>query len=164
MDYPISQLDHFTLTHQHNTTHILRIATIHLYTGTSSIKDWITQNIYEKTFRETYLLKLFENKNILTTANVWLGNKSKVNLTADKPFKVLVNRSSLRMIKTKLVWNDPIRAPIKIGQEVGKINIQIPGRNLIQLNLVSKDNIEDLGPIDKLKSAINYLLFGGDLN
>ena len=68
------------------------------------------------------------------------------------------------MIKTTLVWSDPIKAPIQLGQKVGEINIEIPGRELIKLNLVSKNKIEDLGPIDKLKSALNYLLFGGDLH
>ena len=27
-----------------------------------------------------------------------------------------------------------------------------------------EENINGLGPIDKIKSAINYLIFGGDLN
>ena len=34
----------------------------------------------------------------------------------------------------------------------------------LELNLVSKDNVNGLGPIDKIKSAINYLIFGGDIN
>ncbi len=123
-----------------------------------------SKRLIELAFRETHLLQLFENNDVLTTANVWLGNKSIVELKAEKPFKTLVNRSSLRMIKTTLVWSDPIKAPILLGQKVGEINIEIPGRDLIKLNLVSKNKIDDLGPIDKLKSALNYLLFGGDLH
>jgi len=83
---------------------------------------------------------------------------------AEKPLKILVNRSSLRMIKTKLLWNDPVKAPIKIGQNIGTININIPGRDSVILSLVSKDNVAGLGPVDKIKSAINYLIFGGDVN
>ena len=83
---------------------------------------------------------------------------------AEKPLKILVNRSSLRMIKTTITWMDPVKAPVKIGQKIGTININIPSSDLINLNLVSKDNVKGLGPIDKLKSAVNYLIFGGDLN
>ena len=54
-------------------------------------------------------------------------------------------------------------APIKIGQKIGLVNIKIPGRDDIKLNLVSKNKVNGLGPIDKLKSAINYLIFGGDV-
>ena len=123
-----------------------------------------SKRLIELAFRETYLLRLFQNNDVLSTANVWLGNKSKINLIAEKPFKILVNRSSLRMIKSTLSWNDPVKAPIKIGQNIGKINIYIPGRETLTLNLVSKDNVDGLGPIDRIKSAINYLIFGGDLN
>ena len=123
-----------------------------------------SKRLIELAFRETYLLRIFQNNDILGTANVWLGNKSKINLMSEKPLKILVNRSSLRMIKTTLSWNDPVKAPIKIGQNIGTINIYIPGKDTLILNLVSKDNVNGLGPIDKMKSAINYLIFGGDLN
>ena len=123
-----------------------------------------SKRLIELAFRETYLLRAFENKDVLSTANVWLGNKSKIKLMAEKPLKILVNRSSLRMIKTTITWMDPVKAPVKIGQKIGKIIINIPSSDPINLNLVSKDNVNGLGPIDKIKSAINYLIFGGDLN
>ena len=123
-----------------------------------------SKRLIEFAFRETFLLRAFQNNNILGTANVWLGNKSKINLIAEKPFKIIVNRSSLRMIKSKITWNDPVKAPIKIGEQIGVIKIEIPGRDTIELNLVSKDNVNGLGPIDKIKSAMNYLIFGGDIN
>ena len=123
-----------------------------------------SKRLLELAFRETYILRAFQDNNILSTANVWLGNKSKINLMAEKPLKILVNRSALRMIKTTIMWNDPVKAPIKIGKKIGIINIKIPGREKLELNLVSKDNVNGLGPIDKIKSAMNYLIFGGDIN
>ena len=90
-----------------------------------------SKRLIELAFRETYLLRVFQNNDILGSANVWLGNKSKIHLMAEKPFKILVNRSSLRMIKTTLLWNDPVKAPIKIGQKIGVINIKIPGKDLL---------------------------------
>ena len=123
-----------------------------------------SKRLLELAFRETYILRAFQDNNILSTANVWLGNKSKINLMAEKPLKILVNRSALRMIKTTIMWNDPVKAPIKIGEKIGIINIKIPGREKLELNLVSKDNVNGLGPIDKIKSAMNYLIFGGDIN
>jgi len=123
-----------------------------------------SKRLIELAFRETYLLRAFQNKDVLSTANVWLGNKSRIQLMAEKPLKILVNRSSLRMIKTTITWIDPVKAPVKTGQKIGTININIPSSDLINLNLVSKENVKGLGPIDKLKSAVNYLIFGGDLN
>ena len=134
--------------------------------GLNSIKQRgkESKRLIELAFRETYLLRVFQNNDVLGTANVWLGSQSKIDLIAEKPLKILVNRSSLRMIKTTLLWNDPVKAPIKIGQNIGTININIPGRDNLIINLVSKNSVAGLGPIDKIKSAVNYLIFGGDLN
>ena len=43
------------------------------------------------------------------------------------------------------------------------INIFIH-KDTLKLKLVSKENVKGLGPIDKIKSAMNYLIFGGDVN
>ena len=48
--------------------------------------------------------------------------------------------------------------------KIGTIIIKIPSTDSINLNLVSKENVNGLGPVDKIKSAMNYLIFGGDFN
>lgn len=123
-----------------------------------------SKRLIEIAFRETYLLRLFENNEILAKANVWLGKDETIELKSEKSIKEIISRSSLRMIKGKLIWNDPIKAPIKKGQKVGNIYLTIPGKDKIVTNLVSNNDVEELGPFKKLQSAFNYLLFGGDLN
>ena len=123
-----------------------------------------SKRLIEIAFRETFLLRLFENGEVLTKANVWLGKNDNIELKSEKSIKKIISRSSLRMIKATLIWNDPIKAPIKKGQVVGIIKIIIPGKNEIISNLISNNNVEELGPFKKLKSAFNYLVFGGDLN
>ena len=92
-------------------------------------------------FRETALLSLFNNQKSLAEANVWLGNKGKVDLIASKPFKKIISPFELNKTKIKLEWRDPIPAPIKKGSVVGKIYINIPGQNSFQEDLVSSESI-----------------------
>ena len=120
-----------------------------------------SKRLIEITYRETYLLKLFENQNTLVNANVWLGKLDNVELIAEKPLKILISRPMLRKTKIKLIWEDPIQAPIKKFQNVGKILIEMPDET-ITTNLVSKISIGELGPFSKLRSAFNFLLFGGN--
>ena len=77
-----------------------------------------SKRLIEIAYRETYLLKLFENQNTLSKANVWLGTSDSVDLIAEKPLKILINRPMLRKINIKLEWDDPIQAPIKKFQKV----------------------------------------------
>ena len=120
-----------------------------------------SKRLIEITYRETYLLKLFEDQNTLANANVWLGKLDNVELIAEKPLKILISRPMLRKTKIKLVWKDPIQAPIKKFQNVGKILIEMPDE-IITSNLVSKISVGELGPFSKLRSAFNFLLFGGN--
>ena len=119
-----------------------------------------SKRLLEIVFRETYLLKLFENKRSLASANIWLGKSNKVNLIAEKSIKSLIKRPMLRKARIKLIWNDPIQAPIKKNEVVGSIFLMIPGKKDIKVNLITSNFVEQLGPFSKLKSAFNFLLFG----
>ena len=87
----------------------------------------------------------------------------KIELLAEKPLKILIERPMIRKMSVQLKWDDPVQAPIKKFQKIGQIIIKVPGRNDVYTNLVSRTNVEELGPFYRLKSAFNYLLFGGDV-
>ena len=121
-----------------------------------------SKRLIEIAYRETYLLKLFFKRNILATGNVWLGKKDTIDLVAEKPLTTLISRPMLRKVKINMQWNDPIKAPIKKKQVVGKIFVEIPNSEKIEINLAASNSVEQLGPFSKIKSAINYLLFGSN--
>ena len=111
-------------------------------------------------FRETALLSLFNNQKSLAEANVWLGNKPKVDLIASKPFKKIISPFELNKTKIKLEWMDPISAPIKKGTVVGKIYINIPGQKSFQVDLISSESIDEMSPLIRVKSILKFLLYG----
>ena len=111
-------------------------------------------------FRETALLSLFNNQKSLAEANVWLGNKAKVDLIASKPFKKIISPFELNKTKIKLEWMDPIPAPIKKGSVVGKIYINIPGQKSFQEDLISSESIDEMSSLIRVKSILKFLLYG----
>ena len=111
-------------------------------------------------FRETALLSLFNNQKSLAEANVWLGNKPKVDLIASKPFKKIISPFELNKTKIKLEWRDPISAPIKKGSVVGKIYINIPGQNSFQEDLISSESVDEMSSLIRVKSILKFLLYG----
>ena len=111
-------------------------------------------------FRETALLSLFSNQKSLAEANVWLGNKPKVNLIASKPFKKIISPFELNKTKIKLEWMDPISAPITKGSVVGKIYINIPGQNSFQEDLISSESVDEMSSLIRVKSILKFLLYG----
>ena len=123
-------------------------------------RNYESKRLFNIVFRETTLLSLFENDSSLAEANVWLGKLSKINLIAEKNFKKIVSPLEFNKTKINIEWKDPIPAPIKKGDRVGKIFITMPGRNLITENLISSENVEKLPSLLRVKSILKFLLYG----
>ena len=119
-----------------------------------------SKRLFNIVFRETTLLSLFSNQKSLVEANVWLGNKPKVNLVASKPFKKIISPFELNKTKIKLEWMNPISAPINKGSVVGKIYINMPGKQTIQEDLISSETIDKMSSIIRVKSILKFLLYG----
>mgnify|MGYP001172236764 FL=1 len=119
-----------------------------------------SKRLFDIVFRETTLLSLFSNQKSLVEANVWLGSKPKVNLTASKPFKKIISPFELNKTKIKLEWRDPIPAPITEGSVLGKIHINIPGQETFQEDLISSEEIGKMSSLIRVKSILKFLLYG----
>ena len=119
-----------------------------------------SKRLFNIVFRETTLLSLFSKQRSLVEANVWLGKKPKVNLVASKPFKKIISPFELNKTKIKLEWMDPISAPISKGSVVGKIYINMPGKQTIQEDLISSEDIDKMSSLIRVKSILKFLLYG----
>ena len=119
-----------------------------------------SKRLFNIVFRETALLSLFTNKKSLAQANVWLGKKIQIDLVAQQPFKKIVSPVEFNKTKIKLKWMDPISAPISKGDIVGEIFIKIPGKKIIQKNLISSQNVEIMSSFMRVKSMLKFLLYG----
>ena len=123
-------------------------------------RTYESKRLFDIVFRETTLLSLFEDKKSLTSANVWLGKQSKINLIAENSVKKIVSPLEFNKTKIKIEWNDPIPAPIKKDDRVGKIFVTMPGRETIIEHLVSSENVEKLPSLLRVKSILKFLLYG----
>ena len=119
-----------------------------------------SKRLFNIVFRETTLLSLFSNQKSLVEANVWLGKKNKVNLIASKPFKKIISPFELNKTKIKLEWMNPISAPITKGSVLGKIYINIPGKQTFQEELISSEDVAKMSPLIRVKSILKFLLYG----
>ena len=119
-----------------------------------------SKRLFNIVFRETALLSLFNKKNTLVKANVWLGKQSEVKLVALKPFTKIVSPLELNKTKIKVEWMDPIAAPIRRGDIVGNIYITIPGKKTIKQDMISSEDIKKMSSLIRVKSILKFLLYG----
>lgn len=119
-----------------------------------------SKRLFNIVFRETALLSLFNKKNTLVKANVWLGKQSEVKLVALKPFTKIVSPLEFNKTKIKVEWMDPIAAPIRRGDIVGNIYITIPGKKTIKQDMISSEDIKKMSSLIRVKSILKFLLYG----
>ncbi len=91
------------------------------------------------------MVKLFDAGQAVTTAPVWKGAASTVKLGRTQPLVVVVPRGQAGQIKTSVVRQDPLMAPLTRGQSVGTLKVQIGGQTWQDMPLQALDAVPSAG-------------------
>ncbi len=111
-------------------------------------------------FREFDNYALFQAGETVTDAQVWMGTQGTVPLLIEKDLVLTLPRKARRGMKVKVAMNEPVSAPIKEGDVLATLKIEIPDRETLEIPLVSGANIEQLGMFSRLGAAVEYILWG----
>lgn len=80
--------------------------------------------------------------------NIVKGKKDKVGVVTQSSFKRLVNKQSGNNVKSKVIINNQINAPISKGEVVGKIELTENNKKIGEVNLVADQSVLRLGFVD----------------
>ncbi len=111
-------------------------------------------------YRETKTYKLFEKESIVSNADVWLGDEPVVPLVIDNEVAITMSRSARKGMKAKIIFNNPVAAPIKKGDNLGHVIITGVGPKDLKIPVSAGRTVNRLGYIGRITSAAKYLLFG----
>ena len=93
-------------------------------------------------------------------AKVWLGDKKTVPLIIDKDTKITIPSKSRDKLQFKIEYDSPISAPIEEGAKIAELEITAPGIDSLRIPLYAGSTITSLGPLSKLLSVVDYLVWG----
>ena len=93
-------------------------------------------------------------------AKVWLGDKKTVPLVINEDTKITIPSESRDKLQFKVEYDSPISAPIEEGTKIAELEITAPGIDSLRIPLYAGSTITSLGPLSKLLSVINYLVWG----
>ncbi len=111
-------------------------------------------------FREFNNFKILNKGQIVATAKVWYGKDKTVNLTVAEDVLKTVHRSQQENVKVSAEFDEPVKAPIKAGQKVGSIKIEIDGQTPLNVPLVAAADVAETGMLGKFWSNLKYFVFG----
>ena len=110
-------------------------------------------------FREYKNYTFFEAGETVSTADIWLGKEATIPLVLEKGLSKVLSRSERNNTKLTINYNNPIQAPVVIGDEVGTLWIEVNGVRE-EVPLTAGMNVEQLPVISRVSEAIKYLIFG----
>ena len=96
----------------------------------------------------------------ISSAEIWLGRKSTVDLYVDKDIYKTIPKGRKKHLKVVANYEGPIEAPIMKGQEVGNLNIYYKDELLDQHILYAKEDVKRLNMISRILRSINFLIWG----
>ncbi len=130
--------------------------------GLKSMKDRAeeSQRLIEWAFREFENYALFKVGDVVSDAEVWLGEQATVPLVAAERLDVTMPRRARQNMKVTAVYTGPVSAPIRRGEVIGKLVITAPGVQTVELPLAAGADVARLGMMGRLGTALRHILWG----
>lgn len=119
-----------------------------------------SERLIEWAFREFANYALFKPGDVVSEADVWLGEAATVPLVAGERLEVTMPRKARRDMKVTAVYTGPIAAPISKGQQVGKLVVAAPGVDTVELPLLAGADVKKLGFTGRISAALTHILWG----
>ncbi len=111
-------------------------------------------------------LKRFENKTLVKAgetiedAEVIMGKSQTVGLAVKEDLRLTVPKMSGANIQMQIKYDGPVIAPIKQGQEIGMLEIIIPGMETISQPVFAAQDVAGLGLFAKTVAKAKLLIAG----
>ncbi len=91
---------------------------------------------------------------------VWFGDDQNVGLLVREKVRRTLQKNQVNKVKMTAVYDKPVQAPIKKGDQLGIVKIEIPGQPATEIPLVADKDVGKLGFFGKIAENFRYLLFG----
>lgn len=118
----------------------------------SRLLEWALKNFENKTF--------FKAGEPVAQAEVTMGKASTVSLVAQEDILATVPKFDTAEIQVEAVYEKPLIAPVKKGQEIGKLKISIPDQEAVETPLYAGEDVLELGFFTQAVAKIKHLIAG----
>ncbi|MCR4379307.1 MAG: D-alanyl-D-alanine carboxypeptidase [Rhodospirillales bacterium] len=130
--------------------------------GLTSMKERSSESerLLEWGFREFDSYALFKAGDVVTDADVWLGQKPTVPLLIEKDLTLTLPKKARFGMKVQANFDSPVPAPVSKGQRLGTLTISAPEMHTLEVPLLAGDEVQQLGLMGRLGAALNYIVWG----
>ena len=92
--------------------------------------------------------------------DVWLGKKDKVGVYSSTDIYKTIKKARLKKLKTQIIYDGPIEAPIKKGDKIAKLVIKYEDNFVSEHDLLALEEVKRMNILSRILKSINYLIWG----
>lgn len=111
-------------------------------------------------FRSFKKYKLFDAGAVVDTAPVWQGTYDEVPLVSTSDIQIIISPQQRKDMKVSVVYQAPVAAPVALGQEIGKLRVEVPGAPAQEYPLVAGGAVERQGIFGRAIGALKHMILG----
>ena len=111
-------------------------------------------------FREFDNYTILKKDTKVAEIPVWYGQSQKVDMLVSQDVVRTLKKNKSDKIKLTAVYDKPVKAPVKAGQQLGYVKAEIPGQEDLEIPLIASQDVAKVGIWGKISKNIKYLLLG----
>ena len=129
--------------------------------GSSSEKQRIVDNrrLLDYGFRYFRTKKVLSAMEILAEEQVWGGEKESLSLLSSQDIYFTLPLRDFHNIKSNIVLDDYLQAPIAKDQRVGKLEFSLNNKVIKSIDIVSSEEVDSLGVFGQAWSNIKLFVY-----
>ena len=113
-------------------------------------------------FREFDNYQILNKNQVIAEIPVWFGTQKSVAAEVEDNVIRTIVRSKVFDTKMTAVYNSPVVAPIKKGDKLGVVRVEIPDFETFEVPLLAVQDVQKVGFFGRIKENLKYLLFGAE--
>ena len=113
-------------------------------------------------FRRFQRVSLFRKGDNVATARIWGGKKNFVALVAKDDVSIRLSDKERKEAEMTVRFKGPVKAPVRIGQELGRVLIKLDGKTISSSPLVAAEKVASEESMwSKAIDTLMFKAFGG---
>lgn len=135
-----------------------RLVSVVLGAVTEAMRASESQKLLNYGFQFYESTLIYKQAQTINTLRVYKGQDKTVAATLNKDFYLTLPKGDYARVKANMTSQQPLIAPIKAGQEIGKISFSLDGKIINQQKLVAAKAIDEAGFFGRILDSIRLLI------
>jgi len=132
----------------------MRLIAVVMGTRSEEARATESQKLLAYGFRYFQTHKVYESGAKLNTTKVWAGMRDELDLGLQEEIFLTIPRGAQDDLVAEMLIDEVIKAPIKAGQELGKLTIRLNDEQLVDVPLVALQAVDEAGFFARIWDAL----------